>query len=113
MSLKRSVQSCVKAGTRSVRLVLCGLHPTDQLRLWPIIVEPQKGSNEQAEGATNSTARQTQMQDIQQILQHSTQDPGLQSGADPKRRFMHALATAALRQVRPTAVYPAQLLVHT
>ena len=81
-----------------MRLLLCGLYPTDELALWPIILEPLRASSEMPAAAESSTTRQSQMQDIQQMLQQRTQDACLPSEADPKRRFMHALATAALRQ---------------
>ena len=40
----------------------------------------------------------SQMTSIRQMLQQSTLED-LQQTCDPKRRFMHALATAALQQV--------------
>lgn len=87
-----------KAGVRSVRLIMCGLYPVDELVLWPIILEPWKASHEPSEATNISTARKSQMHGIQQMLQHRTQDIPPPSDTDPKRRFMHALATAALRQ---------------
>ncbi len=81
-----------------MRLVLFGLYPADELALWPITLMPLRASREPSAAAESSTTSQSQMQDIQQMLQQKTQDACLASEADPKRRFMHALATAALRQ---------------
>ena len=91
-------QALFKAELRPVRLVMCGLDPADELVLWPIILETWKASPELSEATESSTAEISQMQGIQQMLQHKTQDRLSDSDTDPKRRFMHALATAALCQ---------------
>lgn len=68
----------------------------DQLKLWQVAFEP---AHEEDGAAVDASSGSAQMADIRQMLQQSTLDASLQSEADPKKRFMHALAAAALRQV--------------
>ena len=89
---------------------MCGLSPADELKLWSIVLEAQQASCEQTEAAADSTSGQAQMEDIRRMLQQSSIDASVHSDADPKRRFMHALATAALQQ--PHGVSADQIRSH-
>lgn len=93
-----------------MRLVMCGLFPADELKLWSIVLEPHQPSCEPTVAAAGSTSGQAQMEDIRRMLQQSSIDASLHSDADPKRRFMHALATAALQQ--PQRVRANQIRCH-
>ena len=88
---------------------MSGLDPTDQLELWPILLKPLEACDGLSKAKESSAAGRTQLEDIQQMLQRNALDTSLASDADPKRRFMHALATAALKRavrVHSTAYSP-------
>lgn len=93
-----------------MRLVMCGLSPANELKLWSIVLEAQQASCEQTEAAADSTSGQAQMEDIRRMLQQSSIDASLLSEADPKRRFIHAMATAALQH--PHRVRAIQIRSH-
>lgn len=56
---------------------------------------PRPHHTEDATALTSGAIEQTQMEGIREILRQGT---GMHADADPKRRFMHALANAALEQ---------------
>ena len=77
---------------------MCALASPEQLTLWRVMFEPSKAACRHQEASRESMSSMSQMTRIRQMLQQSTLED-LQQTCDPKRRFMHALATAALQQV--------------
>ncbi|CAK0783199.1 hypothetical protein CVIRNUC_006398 [Coccomyxa viridis] len=78
---------------------MCALASPEQLTLWRVMFEPSKAACRHQEASRESMSSMSQMTSIRQMLQQSTLED-LQQTCDPKRRFMHALATAALQQTR-------------
>ena len=98
-------QCYVQGRNQSFKLVLCGLSPADQLKLWDIsimeivpLMAPRPHHTEDATPLTSGASKQAQMEGIRQILRQGTESAGTRAEADPKRRLMHALANAALER---------------